>query len=113
MTPLMCCSQPAAVNIAPRNPMRFCSVFSTPMLLRRLPIVLVLSSAARMPLPGATSAFAVCASCDLSILVPLCLWAGGGPPSNGFPVAGLLGAAASFASSDAALGRHGGHGGHR
>lgn len=50
---------PSEVNSIWRNPARLASVFSTFMLARRLPTVLMLSSAARMPRPEATSFRAV------------------------------------------------------
>src|SRR5438093_1565206 len=80
MTPLTFFSQPGAAKSAPRKAMRFSGVFSTPTLLRRFPIVLVLSSAARIPLPGATIARAVSASFCLSIRLPR----SGGPTARAY-----------------------------
>src|SRR6266516_3906986 len=53
---------PGARNSSSRYPRRLSSVFSTPIASKRLLMVLVLSSAARMPLPGATRARATSAT---------------------------------------------------
>ena len=55
----MCSLRPSVVNRISRYARRSGSVDSRPMLLNRLAIVGVLSSAARTPLPDATSARAV------------------------------------------------------
>src|SRR3989338_9398633 len=67
MTPLMYCSRPAAVNSVCRYARRFSSVHSTFTLSKRFLHVTALSSAARMPFPPATIAFAVAFSISWSI----------------------------------------------
>jgi hypothetical protein len=62
ITPEQRVSNPGAVNKSSRSACLLACVFSTPMEPSRLPIVPVLSSAARMPLPGAASARAVATS---------------------------------------------------
>ena len=62
ITPEHRASNPGAVNKSSRRACLLACVFSTPMEPSRLPIVPVLSSAARMPLPGAASARAVATS---------------------------------------------------
>jgi hypothetical protein len=52
-------SMPSVVKRSSRYALRFSSVDSTPIESKRFLIVPSLSSAARMPLPGATSALAV------------------------------------------------------
>src|SRR5919106_1479388 len=64
ITPLMNSSTPSVVKRRSRYARRFSSVDSTPILSKRFLIVPVLSSAARMPLPGATIARAVLLSSD-------------------------------------------------
>src|SRR5450830_2079954 len=59
ITPLMASPIPAVVKRISRYARRFCSVDSTPMPASRFAIVGALSSAARIPLPGATNARAV------------------------------------------------------
>ena len=59
ITPLIDSLSPSVVNRICRYARRRCSVDSSPMPASRLAIVGVLSSAARMPFPGATSASAV------------------------------------------------------
>ncbi len=59
ITPLMYCSAPSVVNSRSRYARRLPSLDSTPIESKRFLIVPPLSSAARMPLPGATSARAV------------------------------------------------------
>src|SRR5450830_537264 len=59
ITPLMASPIPAVVKRISRYARRFCSVDSTPIPASRFAIVGALSSAARMPLPGATNARAV------------------------------------------------------
>src|SRR5438093_13595521 len=59
MTPLMWSAAPSAVKSRSRYARRFSSVDSAPIESKRFLIVPVLSSAARMPLPGATRARAV------------------------------------------------------
>ena len=55
----MCSAAPSVVNSMSRYARRFSSVDSTSIEAKRFVIVPVLSSAARMPFPGATSAHAV------------------------------------------------------
>src|SRR3954462_1498599 len=62
MTPLMYSSAPGVVNSMSRYACRFASVDSRPIVSKRFLIVPPLSSAARIPLPSATSALAVCRS---------------------------------------------------
>ena len=59
ITPLMNSSAPSVVKSSSRYPRRFSSVDSTPIESKRFLIVPSLSSAARIPFPGATSAFAI------------------------------------------------------
>src|SRR5438034_10456820 len=59
ITPLMCSSAPSVVKRRSRYARRFSSVDSAPIESKRFLIVRSLSSAARIPLPSATSAFAV------------------------------------------------------
>src|SRR5918993_312641 len=59
MTPLMCSAAPSVVKSSSRSARRFSSLGSTPAASRRLSMVPLLSSAARIPLPSATSAAAV------------------------------------------------------
>ena len=59
ITPLMCSSLPSVVKSISRYARRLSSVDSTPIESKRFLIVPSLSSAARIPLPGATSAFAI------------------------------------------------------
>src|SRR5690348_9101530 len=67
MTPLMYSSTPGVVKSMSRYARRFSSVDSMPIESKRFLIVPVLSSAARMPLPSATSALAVsCSSVAMS-----------------------------------------------
>src|SRR5688572_993236 len=61
ITPLMYSAMRGARNSSSRYARRLSSVLSTPIASKRLLMVLVLSSAARMPLPGATSARATSA----------------------------------------------------
>src|SRR3954470_17109510 len=67
MTPLMYSSAPAVVKSSSRYARLASSVDSTPIESSLFLIVPVLSSAARMPLPSATSAFAVDSSSWMSI----------------------------------------------
>src|SRR2546423_3920541 len=69
MTPLMYSSTPGVVKSMSRYARRVSSVDSRPIESKRFLIVPVLSSAARMPLPSATSAFAVSCSSLLAIAV--------------------------------------------
>src|SRR6266446_9035958 len=62
MTPLMYSSTPGVVNRRSRYARRFSSVDSSPIESNRFLIVPVLSSAARIPFPSATSALAVSCS---------------------------------------------------
>ena len=62
ITPLMNSSTPSVVNSSSRYARRVSSVDSTPIESKRFLIVPSLSSAARMPLPSATSARAVVSS---------------------------------------------------
>jgi hypothetical protein len=62
MTPLMCSSAPAVVKSRSRYARLFSSVDSTSIESKRFLIVPSLSSAARIPLPGATSARAIVSS---------------------------------------------------
>ena len=66
----MCSLRPSVVNRISRYARRSDSVDSRPMLLNRLAIVGVLSSAARTPLPGATSARAVSSMASMFIRDP-------------------------------------------
>ena len=59
ITPLMCSSTPSVVKSSSRYARRFSSVDSTPIESKRFLIVPSLSSAARIPLPGATRALAI------------------------------------------------------
>src|SRR5204863_7739634 len=68
MTPLMLPSAPAVVNRISRYARRRSSVDSTPIESKRFLIVPLLSSAARIPLPGATSARAISLSDVISVL---------------------------------------------
>src|SRR5438046_5479919 len=76
MPPLMNSSTSSVVNSRPRYARRLSSVDSTPIESKRFLIVRSLSSAARIPLPSATSAFAV--SWSSVPIVPPCVvrWAG-------------------------------------
>src|SRR5205823_9201672 len=69
MTPLMYSSTPGVVKSMSRYARRVSSVDSRPIESKRFLIVPVLSSAARIPLPSATSAFAVSCSSLLAIAV--------------------------------------------
>src|SRR5690348_13632963 len=69
MTPLMNSSTPGVVKSMSRYARRVSSVDSRPIESKRFLIVPVLSSAARIPLPSATSAFAVSCSSLLAIAV--------------------------------------------
>src|SRR5438876_6814878 len=62
MTPLMYSSAPGVVKSRLRYARRFSSVDSTPIVSKRFLIVPVLSSAARIPFPSATSAAAISCS---------------------------------------------------
>jgi hypothetical protein len=68
ITPLTYSSTPSVVKSRSRYARRFSSVDSTPIESKRFLIVPVLSSAARIPLPGATSASAVAWSSSTSIV---------------------------------------------
>src|SRR3954452_12652852 len=59
MTPLMCRAAPSVVNNISRYARRRSSFDSQPIASNRFLIVPLLSSAARMPLPGATNARAI------------------------------------------------------
>src|SRR5918998_3377390 len=67
ITPLTCSAMPSAVNSSSRNERRASSLGSTPAAWSRLSIVPVLSSAARIPFPGATIAAAI-ASISLTLI---------------------------------------------
>src|SRR6266446_7835785 len=69
MTPLMNSSTPGVVKSMSRYALRVSSVDSTPIESRRFLIVPVLSSAARIPLPSATSARAVFSSSSIADLL--------------------------------------------
>src|SRR4051795_6593799 len=71
MTPLMYSSAPGVVKRRLRYARRFSSVDSTPIESRRFLIVPVLSSAARIPFPSATSARAVFSKSAIAHLLPL------------------------------------------
>src|SRR3954470_2639184 len=71
ITPLMKSSAPGVVNRRSRYARRFSSVDSTPIESKRFLIVLSLSSAARIPLPGATRARAMSLSSLMASLVLL------------------------------------------
>jgi hypothetical protein len=68
ITPLMNSSAPSVRKRRSRYPRRFSSVDSTPIESKRFLIVPELSSAARIPLPSATSACAISCSSDISAL---------------------------------------------
>src|SRR5439155_20005186 len=70
MTPLMYSSAPDVVKRRLRYARRFSSVDSTPIVSKRFLIVPVLSSAARIPFPSATSAAAVSCSSVFGIGSP-------------------------------------------
>src|SRR3954451_5057461 len=70
----MCSGAPSVVKRRSRYARRLSSVDSTPIESKRFLIVPSLSSAARMPLPGATRARAICSSsvmAALSICTPV------------------------------------------
>src|SRR5437899_4014099 len=70
MTPLMYSSAPGVVKRRLRYARRFSSVDSTPIVSKRFLIVPVLSSAARIPFPSATSAAAVSCSSVFGMETP-------------------------------------------
>ncbi len=70
ITPLTCSARPGVVNSMSRYARRLASVESNPIESNRFLIVPVLSSAARMPLPGATSWAAVARRTSVSMFVP-------------------------------------------
>src|SRR2546430_14509985 len=70
MTPLMYSSAPGVVKRRLRYARRFSSVDSTPIVSKRFLIVPVLSSAARIPFPSATSAAAVLCSSGVGLGFP-------------------------------------------
>ena len=71
ITPLMNSPAPVVVNKISRYARRFSSVEGTLMLFNRFSIVPELSSAARIPLPGATSFFAM--DCKFSVFMAFLL----------------------------------------
>src|SRR4029078_6628678 len=71
MTPLMYSSAPGVVKRSSRYARRVSSVDSTPIESKRFLIVPSLSSAARIPLPGATSARAISSSVCVSAIVAI------------------------------------------
>src|SRR2546421_421084 len=92
MTPLMYSSAPGVVKRRLRYARRFSSVDSTPIVSKRFLMVPVLSSAARIPFPSATSAAAVSWSSAFVVgAISLALVAAGCgeaiPSSNGGPAA--------------------------
>src|SRR5512132_1319100 len=68
MTPLMNSAAPWVVNSSSRQSRRLSAVEGTSMASKRFLMVPLLSSAARMPLPGATNAAAVTASSSTVIV---------------------------------------------